>query len=664
MAVVIRVTTLGCMVSILLLFQSCFQKKENVLKRRGVVTLATEETSESVTATVVGNSSVMQTLQTSESGTLGGTSISFPPGSLAVDTLLVLKEGATLATSGTAAELGLKTGFTTVGVAVSIQPTTAIDAARPFTISIPLPASSPLHLADATDKLIILYKVNQNDKAQIALGAIAQQDLTIGPRYVSFKTSYFGVYQVAYSDTAIEKGFEVATEGAILTKDQAKALPALSITGRRPLVVKAGDTVEISGANFRPGIVLALGGTKIAKVTMSDAKLSFTAPSSSTHGLNTLLVNQDSFTQEISLIYKPNDDYPVITLSETDVCASQKYYDLNGDLHTGTRNCTASDLSALTPGVLKSGVTVAGVAGAYPSVNYPLAGADSTADLDTATFDAKMKSATSFEWFDSAGNRYTNTGDADIAPGNIVSGVTIFGTVGSIASCSGDGQTECLTTMGFPSADSSAYSTWDIRKGKTVGGKVGLLTFYKNMIGSFDNTIAPAAAGNDVWDTMDDYANGGAFPTGFPTGWNQATGANWVMDTTNDTGSGGGVALDGLCNGSEACVFKDQVTGLMWAKDTALTYTWQGAISYCDNLVYGGYSDWRLSTQKELMQAYVDGIWSLKAADKLVNLSMILAWTATTQSANTSSAWLQTLDNGGTNLYDKGSSYELICVRP
>jgi hypothetical protein len=45
----------------------------------------------------------------------------------------------------------------------------------------------------------------------------------------------------------------------------------------------------------------------------------------------------------------------------------------------------------------------------------------------------------------------------------------------------------------------------------------------------------------------------------------------------------------------------DASTGLVWEKSTsAVTYTWDQAKDYCDNLILGGESDWRLPTRIEL----------------------------------------------------------------
>ena len=48
----------------------------------------------------------------------------------------------------------------------------------------------------------------------------------------------------------------------------------------------------------------------------------------------------------------------------------------------------------------------------------------------------------------------------------------------------------------------------------------------------------------------------------------------------------------------------DNLTGLMWEQKTeeneTYTYTYSGAITYCDDLILGTYSDWRVPTRKEI----------------------------------------------------------------
>ncbi len=93
----------------------------------------------------------------------------------------------------------------------------------------------------------------------------------------------------------------------------------------------------------------------------------------------------------------------------------------------------SADMTFAVAGNIKSGVTIAGVVGDYPSATYRLAGADgAVADLDTTLFNTKIKSSADFEWFDSAGARYTRAGEPNITAGLLISGFSIFGTVGTL----------------------------------------------------------------------------------------------------------------------------------------------------------------------------------------------------------------------------------------
>ncbi|MGD9808167.1 MAG: DUF1566 domain-containing protein [Deferribacterales bacterium] len=86
-------------------------------------------------------------------------------------------------------------------------------------------------------------------------------------------------------------------------------------------------------------------------------------------------------------------------------------------------------------------------------------------------------------------------------------------------------------------------------------------------------------------------------------------------------------------------VVKDDLNGFMWqdsSNTSNVKYTWVGAVGYCDNLVYAGYSDWRLPEIDEFESALDYGLHSLAGAFE--NLSS--SWTATESVDNT--AWVYT----------------------
>jgi hypothetical protein len=329
-------------------------------------------------------------------------------------------------------------------------------------------------------------------------------------------------------------------------------------------------------------------------------------------------------------------------------------------------------MSLATEGNIKSGVTIGAVAGDYPSSDFPLPGASATLDLDSATFNAKIKSSASFEYWDSSGVRHTNSGDDDIADAVIAQSVDIFGTTGTLdfsrPACSSDGEQDCAATSQYKAADTQAFDSWDVRKGTTVAGVAGDLIFNKSManIALFDRETGTGAIdGLDPFDTIDDYNDGGTFPTEAPAGWEQATTASWIMDSTYDNGDGGGVSGNGECDGTEACIFTDRITALMWSKDFGSTYVWENAIDFCENSTLGGHNDWRLPTQKEWSQAYIDGIWDMNSASKL-NIIGTSYWTSTSHSNPdpTANAWSMNAATGVTAPKSKTTSnYRALCIR-
>ncbi len=91
------------------------------------------------------------------------------------------------------------------------------------------------------------------------------------------------------------------------------------------------------------------------------------------------------------------------------------------------------------------------------------------------------------------------------------------------------------------------------------------------------------------------------------------------------------------------------------------TSTLGNAMGFCNALNtanFAGHNDWYLPTQKQLMQAYIDG-----SANNLSNPNYYF-WSATEHYNDPTKAWNVNLNNGNTNNNTKVTGNNVRCVRP
>ena len=121
----------------------------------------------------------------------------------------------------------------------------------------------------------------------------------------------------------------------------------------------------------------------------------------------------------------------------------------------------------------------------------------------------------------------------------------------------------------------------------------------------------------------------------------------------------------------------DNVTGLMWQQDdNNITYNWYVAsgtydatnnsatTDVCGDLTLGGYTDWRLPTEDELMSIVNYGTYS-PAIDVTYfpNTNSSFYWSNTTYADATDYAWDVNLGYGYVKIYTKTSGRYVRCVR-
>ncbi len=135
---------------------------------------------------------------------------------------------------------------------------------------------------------------------------------------------------------------------------------------------------------------------------------------------------------------------------------------------------------------------------------------------------------------------------------------------------------------------------------------------------------------------------------------------------TNDDGTyKKGVARSYTRDAGKAVV-TDNVTGLQWQDDnttTPSTLTWDYAITYCTNLEFGGFSDWRLPSKEELETIVDYGKYSPSIDQTFTNVTSSYYWSSTTDASYTSYAWLVSFNYGYTRNDVKTDSYYVRCVR-
>ncbi|MCX6117293.1 MAG: DUF1566 domain-containing protein [Proteobacteria bacterium] len=510
--------------------------------------------------------------------------------------------------------------------------------------------------------------------------------------------------------------------------------------------LSADATLALAG-NIRSGVTLAgtAGSVTAAPANCSSAGQQscvatgtyFAGVACAANGSACYLPSYALTTQPLKAI-----DYDNIDANKASIRSSLALSGISGTLAdcttNGSQGCvtTASyksaDLTNLSAGNIKTGVTIAGQAGDFPSATYTLAGAGVTADLDSATFNAKIKSSSSFEYWDSTGARQTGAGDADITVSNIANTVDIFGATGTytgtapnvwdlragvtVSGVTGKLRVNCRSAANLATYDNAGYpflvsvangteiitaASHGLTNNTTVrfygtalpGNVSENTTYYVISANANDFQVSATLAGaahnltsngtnvyvykwgngtTDIWDTLDD--NGG-YVTATPTytGWssNNLCGGIAASDTDDnvwkDVATNGDGSTASTCTLHPAnCSFKDKITGLELAKADSTDRTWTASTQLCDNSTHNGKTDWRLPTQKELMDIYNHGFkatagqtgWMI-SGDLNVDF-----WSSTTQSNDLLSAFSVHMGLGYTATSWKPASKRALCVRP
>lgn len=299
-----------------------------------------------LTAAVSPTAGTTQTVTASDSSAIAGTQISFPPGAVALATDITIQEGASLVSEGIKSEIGMDSSIslTVASAAVVVQSSVAMDAAAPFTVSIPVAGASLALLESSDTNYAILYNVYVAAENGYVVGVIPKTELSYADGVVAFQTRHFGSYQLVISSDPIVEKQEVATTREIVTQKDADVAPMVVDT-YQPYVASSGKTVTVRGKNFRNTMTIALGSTLVSDLkVVSDVSASFVMPTAVKFGFTDIEIAQEGVVEKGRMFaLEQKTSYPLITMDESGVCSGVNYYDANGDKRIGTKDCGGTD---------------------------------------------------------------------------------------------------------------------------------------------------------------------------------------------------------------------------------------------------------------------------------------------------------------------------------
>ncbi len=108
----------------------------------------------------------------------------------------------------------------------------------------------------------------------------------------------------------------------------------------------------------------------------------------------------------------------------------------------------------------------------------------------------------------------------------------------------------------------------------------------------------------------------------------------------------------------------DQATGLVWQKSANdQQMTWPEALSYCENLIYGGRDDWRLPNIQELRSLVDYNSYAPAIDDETFSCMSAFYWSSTSRASGPAYAWGINFYAGAASWQAKTKEHYVRCVR-
>lgn len=403
-----------------------------------------------ITSTLYPVSDKAQIISGNGSKELSSVSIEFPPGALKIPTDITLEEGIPTKIKDVQNDLKFsdKETIESKGKPVVVTSSSSEDLIVPMVISINIPNSTALKLAEGSLNYVIRYQIFKNSDKKSYSGFIPTKELDINESLVKFSTKYFGKFELFEVSKIVEKS-EIVEKEIPKTDMAIKQIELESINNVMP---NNDETIVLNGKNFHNGMVVTVGSAIASNyVINSESSINLVIPTGTKFGLNEIKVSNNLGSSSLNLFARSTlSDLPLISLEPEEVCSGIEYYDRSGTKRTGVLSCgeeekpncsesgqegciTTAEVTALVKAEIssediKNGVSIAGISGSY-SPDFP-------------------------------------------DPVNLRSNDTSNGVAGTISNCSAGGETGCLTDSTFKSVNVSSISS-KIKSGESIAGVSG-----------------------------------------------------------------------------------------------------------------------------------------------------------------------------------------------
>lgn len=163
-----------------------------------------------------------QSLKGSTQSDIENAEVVVPPGSLSVNTVLSLGEGAPLGTEVFFNELNLdeETVIVRSAPAVILSSSEEVDPIGSLKISVPMKSQTYLTEDDEFSDWAIFYKIKVAETGEYLIGFIPRSDFTVADKIATFETEFFGSYQAVELNVALTDKLEAKSSEPIKTKEE------------------------------------------------------------------------------------------------------------------------------------------------------------------------------------------------------------------------------------------------------------------------------------------------------------------------------------------------------------------------------------------------------------------------------------------------------------